>query len=280
MVMKLWHCALLIAAASDSQLAAAGQSAAAAPPAAAWTYADLADLSLTAPVAAHVRVRRAVALKPAEAGNVGAGRTRFYVVADLVALIRGAEGLPRQVSYLADVSNEGGKAPRIRKNSEYIVLARTVPGKAGELQLVAPNAQLPFTPDRADTLRSIMRDAAAADAPPRITGIGRAFHTPGTVPGESETQIFLQTADNRPVSLSILRRPGATPQWAVALSEVTDDAAAPPPPNSLLWYRLACTLPPALPDPSLAEAPEHADAIRADYQLVIAGLGRCARTRS
>jgi hypothetical protein len=80
-------------------------------------------------------------------------------------------------------------------------------------------------------------------AAPRITGIGRAFHVPGNLPGESETQIFLQTADSRPVSLSVLRRPGETPRWAVALSEIVDEAAVPPAPGTLLWYRLACTLP-------------------------------------
>jgi hypothetical protein len=266
----VWAALLLGAAAPDSQEASriAGPS-----------YADLADLSLAAPVAAHVRLKRAVPLKPAEAGNVPAGRTRFYVVADVVALIRSAEGLPTQVSYLADVPQAGGKPPKLAKKSEYIVLARTVPGRPGELQLVAPDAQLPFTPERANVVRSIMREAAAADAAPRITGIGRAFHVPGSIPGESETQIFLQTADGRPVSLSILRRPGTAPQWAVSLTEVTDDAAAPPAPNSLLWYRLACTLPRTIPAQSYADAPESADAIRADYEVVIQGLGPCARTR-
>ena len=244
------------------------------------TYADIADLALAAPVAAHVRLKRAVPLKPAEAGNVPAGRARFYVVADVIALIRSAEGLPTQVSYLADVPLAGGKPPKLAKKSEYIVLARTVPGRPGELQLVAPDAQLPFTPERANTVRSITREAAAADAAPRITGIGRAFHVPGSIPGESETQIFLQTADGRPVSLSVLRRPGIAPQWAVALSEVTDDAAAPPAPNSLLWYRLACALPRTIPAQSYADAPENAEAIRADYDVVMQGLGACARTRS
>jgi hypothetical protein len=70
------------------------------------------------------------------------------------------------------------------------------------------------------------------------------------------------------------------PQWAVSLSEVTDDAAAPPARNTLLWYRLACTLPRTIPARSYADAPEHARAIAADYQVVIQGLGPCVRTRS
>ena len=263
---------LLVPAPADSQ--ATGEPAA-------LTYADLADLALAAPVAAHVRLRNSSPLKPAEAGSVPAGRTRVYVEADVVSLIRSPQGLPQRVTYLADVPNVAdGKAAKLRKKSEYLILAVTVPGRAGELRLVAPDAQVPFTIERAESLRSILREAVAPDAAPRITGIGKAFHVPGSLPGESETQIFLQTADGRPVSLSVLRRPGETPRWAVALSEMVDDSAAPPQPNSLLWYRLACTLPQTLPASSYAEAEGSAPAIQADYRLVKERLGRCARTRS
>jgi hypothetical protein len=93
--------------------------------------------------------------------------------------------------------------------------------------------------------------------------------------------VFLTTADNRPVSLSVLRRPGERPRWAVALSEIVDDAAGPPRPGTLLWYRLACTLPPALPERSTAALePVDADAARADYRVVISALGPCGRTRT
>jgi hypothetical protein len=263
---------LLVPAPADSQRAVQQ---------AALTYADLADLALAAPVAAHVRLRSAAPLKGAEAGSVPPGRTRFYVEADVVSLIRGAQGVPQRVSYLAEVGNgANGKAPKLPKKAEYLILAVTVPGRPGELRLMAPDAQLPFTAERAETIRSILREATAADAAPRITGIGKAFHVPGSLRGESETQIFLQTADGRPVSLSVLRRPGETPRWAVALSEMVDDSAAPPEPNSLLWYRLACTLPQTLPPSSLADAEgSAAAAIQTDYKLVMERLGRCARSR-
>ena len=268
---------VLAAAAAAFLIAAAAESQPATPPAD-LTYVDLADLALAAPLAAHVRVKRAVALKPGEAGNGRAGWTRFYVQAELVSLLRGAQGLPTEVSYLADVPNAGSKPPKLARKSEYILLAQPVPGRPGELRLVAPDAQLPFTPARANLLRGILREAAAADAPPRITGIGRAFHVPGALPGESETQFFLQTADGRPVSLSVLRRPGETPSWSVALSEITDDSAAAPTANSLLWYRLACTLPRTIPEQSYADAPENGEAIKADYALVIERLGTCVRS--
>jgi hypothetical protein len=270
-VLAVWAAGLLAAAPLESAPAAAD------PP---LSYADLADVALAVPVAAHVRLRRASLLKPSEAGNPPAGFSRFYVEADLVSLIRGPGGVPAQVNYLADFPNgPKGKAAKPAKKGEYILLASTIPGRPGTLRLSA-DGQLPFTAARADMLRSILREATAADAPPRITGIGKSFHVPGSLAGESETQIFLQTEGGRPVSLNVLRRPGETPRWALALSEIVDEAAQAPKPNSLLWYRLACGLPRSLPAQSLSEAePDHRAAIEADYRLVLGELGTCTRSR-
>ena len=251
-----------------------------APAAPAPTYADLADLALAAPVAAQVRVADSVAVKPDRAPGLKPGHTRFFVEADLVSLIRSPQTLPTRLSWLVDLPNDArGKAARPRKGSEYLLLARPVPARPGELRLVAPDAQIPATAERAATLRSIVREASSASPPPRIAGIGRAFHVPGAIRGESETQIFLLTAGGTPVSLTVLRRPGQTAQWAVALSEIVDEAAAPPAPGTLLWYRLACGLPRTLPGQSLAEAGEDKAAIESDYRLVLERLGPCVRTR-
>ncbi|HEX9963386.1 MAG TPA: hypothetical protein VGB04_00180 [Allosphingosinicella sp.] len=245
------------------------------------TYADLADLALPAPVAAQVRVTEAVALKADRAPGLKPGMARFYVEAALVSLIRSPQSLPARLSYVVDLPLDSkGKPPRLRKGSEFLLLAAPVAGRPGELRLVAPDAQIPFAPEHAATLRSIIREASSATPPPRIAGIGRAFHVPGAVRGESETQIFLQTAEGTPVSLTVLRRPGETPLWAVALSEIVDEAAAPPAPGTLLWYRLACGLPRALPRQSLAEADaQGGPAIQADYRLVLERLGPCVRSR-
>lgn len=246
----------------------------------AYSYADLADLAVAAPIAAHVRVDRASALNEREAPDVPPGYRRFLVEARIVALIRGPEGFSQQVRYLAELPNENGRPARIRRRAEYLVLAQPVPGRANELRLVAPDAQLPYDAATAERLRAIIRESIRTDAAPRITGIGRAFHVPGSLPGESETQIFLQTADGRPISLNVLRRPGETPRWSVALSEIVDDAAAAPARDTLLWYRLACTLPATLPRPSLAEAtPDEARAVAADYRLIKEQLGACTRNR-
>lgn len=245
------------------------------------SYADLADLGLAATVAAHVRVADSVLLKKEQATGVPAGLARFYVQADVVSLIRGPETIPPRVSYLVDLPRTTeGKAPKLKKGTEFILLASAVPGRPGELRLAAPDAQLAYSPARAERLRAILKEATAKDPAPRITGIGRAFHVPGALPGEGETQIFLQTSTGAPVSLNVLRRPGETPQWAVALSEIVDQAAEPPARDTLLWYRLACTLPRTLPRQSLADADAAgAAAIQQDYRVVLQGLGPCPRTR-
>ncbi len=243
-----------------------------------YTYADLADLALAAPVVLSGTVAKTVRLKGEQAAGVPPGKVRLYVTVTVATLIRGANGIPSTVNYLVDLPLDSrGRPPKLKK-AQVILLAAAAQG--GDLRLVAPDAQLPWAAEAEATLRAILKEATAADAPPPITGVGSAFHVPGNLPGESETQIFLRTADRRPVSLSVLRRPGAAPGWSVALSEIVDEAAAPPPPASLLWYRLACGLPRTLPYEALAGAdPAQAEMIRADYQVVIRQLGPCERSR-
>ena len=264
--------ALLAGQSVESQQLSAAQS---------LTYADLADLALAAPVVAHLRVRDADRLPAELAPTTPPGHRRFLIEADVVALIRAPGLVSDRLSYVVDLPNDrDGRPARPRRRDEVLVLARLAPNRPGELQLIAPDAHIPYSAATADRLREILREAVAPDAPPQVTGVGRAFHVPGSLPGESETQIFLQTADNRPISLIVLRRPGEQPRWSVALGEIVDEAARPPAPNSLLWYRLACGLPRALPRQSLEADRDQARAIAADYRLVLEALGRCARNRS
>jgi hypothetical protein len=244
-----------------------------------FSYADLADMTLVAPVVAGVEIRRASRLKASLAAGTLPGRARFYVQANVKTLIRGASGLPARASYLVDIPLDSANRPPKLRKAHVLLLAETVPGRPEELRLVAPDAQLAWTPENEARVRAIIRAAVSPDAPPRVTGVGKAFHVPGSLPGESETQIFLTTTDDRPISLAILRRPGEVPRWVVALGEMVDDSAAPPARDTLLWYRLACALPASLPDTSIAEMSREDAAVAAeDYQLVIAGLGRCERT--
>lgn len=271
----LWTAAgllLLTSQAAESQTDSAIQ---------AVTYADLADLSVAAPIAAHVRLARVERLREAEAPTAPEGHRRFLVEADIVALIRGPNGLPARIRYLVDLPNDSrGRPADLRRRSEWLLLASRSETRPDELRLAAPDAQLAYTPDLAERLRAILRESSLAGAPPRITGIGRAFHVPGSLPGESETQFFLQTANGRPISISVLRRPNEPPRWGVSLTEVIDEAAPTPARDTLVWYRLACSLPATLPRASLSEAgADEARAIEADYRLVMENLGRCTRNR-
>jgi hypothetical protein len=242
-------------------------------------YADLADLALAAPLAAVVTVRSATRLKGADAVGVLPGRIRFYVEGDVETLIAGKAGLPARIGWLADVPlAPANRMPKLKKR-RLIVLARPVPGRADMIQLVARDAQLDWSPALDQRLRAVLAAAYAADAPPAITGIGHAFHVAGSIPGEGETQMFLRTTNGRPVSLSVLRRPGEEPRWAVSLGEMVSDTAAAPQHDTLLWYRLACGLPSELSDESVADQlPEDAAQARRDYHFVLEKLGPCGRS--
>ncbi len=243
-------------------------------------YAAIADLVLSAPEIVDATIRSTTRIKGAEAVNVAPGNVRLYVEADVSALIRGTGALPPRIGYLLDVPvDTRGKLPKVIK-ARVLLFARKAAGAPGQLQLVRPDAQRNWTPALDELTRRIVTEIVAADAPPAITGIGNAFHVPGALPGEGETQIFLTTRDNRPVSLSILRRPGEQRRWSVALSEVVDEGAKPPARDTLLWYRLACFLPPAVPasGPASGVAGD-ADAATArdDYRFVVESLGSCPR---
>lgn len=253
----------------------------AAPNGQAPSYADIADLVIASPIIADATIRSALKLKGADAAGVAAGMTRFYVEADLVALVRGAGGLPPRIGYLLDVpADSAGRLPRLKK-LRVLLFGRSVPGVPNQIQLVAPDAQVAWSPAEDQRVRAIAQSLVASDAPPVVTGIGNAFHVPGALPGEGETQVFLTTANGAPVSLTVLRRPGEQPRWAVALSEIVDEAAAPPARDTLLWYRLACALPAALPDRSTASLDSaNAELARQDYRFVLDQLGPCGRTRT
>ncbi len=231
---------------------------------------------LAAPLILDARIRSAVRIKGAEAANVAAGRVRFYIEADVTALIRGANAVSTRIGYVADLPlTDRGREPRLKKQ-RVLLFARAVPSRPDQVQLTGLDSQRGWTPELDALVRGIVRETIAADAPPAITGVGNAFHVPGSLPGEGETQVFLQTANGAPVSLQILRRPGEQPRWAVSLGDIVDDSAGPPRPNTLLWYRLACGMPRTLPPESLESVePANAAIASEDYALVLRALGPC-----
>ena len=242
------------------------------------TYADLATLGDQSEVVVRAQIRRQTLLKPERAPGLAPGFARLLIEANTIALISGKTALPASLTYLADVPLDAkGKVPRL-KGRDVVLFARAVPGRSGELQLVAEQAQLAFTPALEARLRPILTELASGKAPPRITGINDALAVPGTLVGESETQIFLATANRSPASLTILRRPSQRPDWGVSWGEIIDSAARAPAPETIGWFRLACGLPPQLPsNANLARDAAARRLAAADYAFVREQLGPCVR---
>lgn len=242
-----------------------------------WAYADIADLFADAPMVLRAKIASATRLKEPQNSS---GTVRFYVEADVVALIRNAQPVPPRLVWLVDMRPDSrGKIPRLKK-ADVFVAALPVAGRPGEIRLAAPDAQIFWNAVLETNIRNVVNGAAAPGAPPTITGISSAFHTAGTVAGEGETQIFLSTVTKAPISITVLTRPGEAKRWAFAIGEIVDEAAAPPARETLAWYRLACFLPRALPASAIdALSQNDAEAARQDYGFVIETLGPCPRRR-
>ncbi len=244
-----------------------------APPA--LDYVALARLADTAPVVLKVQVKKATLVDAARAPDVPASMARLFVEAQVMNLIRGKAGVSESIRYLVDIPRDArGKVPKLKK-AQFLLFAR--PGtRPGEVQLVAKDAQVPWTPAADQQVRTIVTELVAPGAPPAIRGIREALHVRGNLQGEGETQIFLATSTGDPVSITVLRRPGLAARWAVSLTEIVDEAAAPPRKGTLLWYRLACSLPAQVPARALvSDTPADNDLARRDYNFVLEQLGPC-----
>lgn len=269
-------CAAALAATAITAAASASAQALADP---APTYADLVDLADSTPMVVRARVTDQATVDPARAPGLLPGHARLYIEAQTVALLTGNAPIGQSLRYLVDVPVDAKGKPSKLKKREFLLFAR--PGRRpSEIQLVDARAQLPYTPGLEARLRPVLAQLLAADRPPTVTGVREALSVAGNLAGESETQLFLDTASGEPVSLTIVRRPGRAPQWGVSWSELVDQSARPPAPETLGWYRLACSLPPRLPEEANLTR-ESASRARAaeDYRFVVQQLGPCQRNR-
>jgi hypothetical protein len=253
-----------------------------------YTYVDLADLASAAPINIHGAIRSATQIKADRAPGLAAGHARFLVEADILSLIRGVGPMAPKVQYLVDLPlTEAGKPPKLRRKQPVLLFAHPIAGErsgsfsTNQIRLAAPDAQLAWDPATDSMLRSILAELVQRDAPPAITGIANGFHVAGTLPGEGETQLFLDTATGEPVSLTINTLADGTRRWSAAFGEIVDGNAAVPARYTLGWYRLACGLPRQLPMAKLAgTAPDDRRKASADYALILRELGPCNRTRA
>ncbi|MGB3739250.1 MAG: hypothetical protein WA948_07845 [Pontixanthobacter sp.] len=242
------------------------------------TYADLVDFADPAEIVVKAQIRKVAEVERERSPGLAPDHVRLYVEARTLALIAGDVPVGESLKYLVDVPlDTRGKVPKLKKQ-DVVIFGRTVPGRPGELQLVAPSSQLEWTERLDARLRPILADLVAPDAPAAITGIRDALSIEGNLAGESETQIFLRTKTRAPVSLSILRTPGQRPTWGVSWTELVDAAARPPMPQTLEWYRLACFLPSSIgAEAQLASDPVAMARAREDYAFVLTSLGECER---
>lgn len=238
-------------------------------------YVALARLADAAPQVLRVQVKKTTVVDPARAPDVAPTMARLFVEAQVLNLIRGKQGVSESIRYLVDVPrNAKGNVPKLKKQ-QFLLFAR--PGtRAGEVQLVSKDAQVAWTAATEQQVRTIVTELVSTGAPPAIKGIREALHVRGNLQGEGETQVFLATSTGDPVSITVLRRPGLAPRWAVSLTEIVDEAAAPPKRDTLLWYRLACFLPREIPARALvSDTPADNDLARRDYNFVLEQLGPC-----
>lgn len=242
-------------------------------------YSDVADLVTGAPLVAKAQINRVRKVDIPASATQPAVQKYLLVEARIDTLIRGEGGLSPVVSFLAPAPADQDRKNSIWRKKQTILLFAHSGNRPGEVRIASRNAALQWNQPLESRIRAIVTELVNHDSPPAIIGVGDAFHTAGTIAGEGETQIFLKTATGDPVSVSVIRRPGQAPHWGVSLGEVVDESALPPARDTLLWYRLACSLPPRLPTQSVRSLPLlDAEAAHRDYRLVIESLGSCGRT--
>lgn len=241
------------------------------------TYADLADLALAGQLVAVVEVddQRTVPLE--RAPGLAPGKVRLYLETVTQRLLAGP-GIGGTLTFVVDVPLDAeGDPPKLEKRG-FLVFGDVVPGRPGELQLVTSGAMLPIGPIIEGRVREVLTQVAARDRLPAITGVRDVISVPGNLAGESETQLFVETAGGTPISLSVIRRPRVAPRWGISLGEIVDQDARPPQPETIAWYRFACFLPRELPEAAfLQDDRESRDRARADYAFVLRELGTCER---
>lgn len=232
----------------------------------AQSYASLAKAFADAPIVARVKVTSAQEIKPSPAPD----KVRYFATTAVTALIRAPSPQPPAFKLLADLPLDSrGKRPKVNK-AEWLIAARPA---GADVQLVAP--PVAWTADNEARVRAIVAAVSAPGAPGTVRRVSGAFYSPGNVPGESETQIFIDYVNGTKGSLSVLRRPNIEPAWHASFGEVASESP-PPAKDTLGWYRLACGLPKTLPEAALGDLDAAGrSAAVADYAFILTQLGAC-----
>lgn len=237
-------------------------------------YVELVDLTITAPVIVQATVARAERLSDRDSPGLAKGYARLLVTAAVDAAIVAPAAIPAELSWLWDAPLDARGKLAKRKNLAVLAWI-TAPTPDGKTRLLAPDAQQVWTPALDARVRAIATELKSGQAPV-ITGVTNGFRADGTVAGESESQFFLSAADGAGATMVVTTRPGSARRIALSRGDVIDESAAPVRPDTLLWYRLACSLPAVLPT-----AAGGSDlALATDWAAAMASLGPCERPRT
>ncbi len=245
----------------------------AAPVQAAPAFADLADLTIAAPVIVTGSIAKAGTVSAKDSPGAPAGSVRMLLTVAVDAALVAPGPVPPRLSWLWDAPLDAkGKPPKPKAMRILAFLAP--PDAEGQSRLVGRLAQQPWDAALEAQVRSLAA-AVRSGSVPVVTGVTNGFRADGNVKGESEAQFFLATADAKPLTLIVQARPGEARRVLVARGEMIDESAAERvQKDTLLWYRLACFLPARLP----AAAGGRDAALAADWRAAMASLGPCGRT--
>ncbi len=248
------------------------------PPSQAPTYADLVTMAMDADTVAIVTVEEQIPFPQERAPNVPPSQVRLYVEALTQSLLVAPQAIASEMVFVVDQRRDAdGDAPDLEGRS-FVIFGDLSRSQPSAIQLLSSDSMLPAGPQIEARLRRVLTQLAAADAPPAIIGVRDVISVPGNLAGESETQMFVETQDGAPVSLSVIRRPGMAPEWGISLGELVDASARPPERESLAWFQFACFLPRELaPDSFLQRDRDSQAQAREDYAFILGELGPCER---
>lgn len=242
------------------------------------SYDDIMSITLESELVVDIVAKKIKNLPASQSVGVRPDRKRVLIIAEVQSLIRGKTGLNSEVSFLFDAPIDSrGKIPKLKK-LRFVAFGRHISGRNDFIRLTHTASMLLYSESLNNRVRNSIREVIADNAPQKITSISSAFHSPGTIIGEGETQIFLNTEFGQPMAISVTSKQGQNRRWSVSTSEVIDINATEPRRFSLLGYRLACSLPRSL-SPSIIESinQDNREKLLSDYKLVIDSIGLCQR---
>ena len=237
------------------------------------SHADLADLTLAAPVIVRATITNSERIADKDSAGLQPGRARLLITAAVDAALVAPGAIPASLSWLWDAPLDArGKAPKPK--GQPVLAWLSAPAADGKTRLVAGSGQQPWDADTEARVRTIATEARSGTVP-AINGVSSGFRADGTVPGESESQFFLTAADGNGLTMVVTTKPGEARRIAVARGDVIDESATIVRLGTLLRYRLACYLPAELP-----KAAGGSDAaLAAEWRAALASLGPCGRTQ-